>query len=116
MSNTISHENYQQITYTGATKFLLSFISWVGFPMLGISWFINMNNIKSTIIFISSLAMVLIRFYFWIVAAKQNRRLRELKIQHEENEILKQRNEAKEKEVELWERELTVRVTGKTKK
>lgn len=65
---------------------MLSLLGWIGFPLLGISWLANMDNIKSSIIFIVSLIMVLIRFYFWVVRARQNKRLKDLEIMERERE------------------------------
>lgn len=69
------------------TKFIVSLLGWIGFPLLGISWIANMDSIKSTIIFIVSLCMVLIRFYFWVVRAAQNKRLKDIEILERERDL-----------------------------
>lgn len=73
------------------TKFMLSLLGWIGFPLLGISWLANMDNIKSTIIFIVSLLMVMVRFYYWVETAKQNRKLKSLLIEEREIEMEERR-------------------------
>lgn len=80
-------QSTKQSMQMAVTKFMLSLLGWIGFPMLGISWFANMDNTKSTIIFIVSLCMVLIRFYYWIVRARQNRRLKDLEIMERERDF-----------------------------
>lgn len=52
-----------------------------------LGWASNLDNVKSTILFIVGLLMALIRFYFWIIAAQQRRRIRELEIKEKEQDL-----------------------------
>lgn len=78
------------------SKFMLSLLGWIGFPLLGISWIQNMDNVRSVIIFIVSLVMVMIRFYFWVITAKQNKEIKQIKIQMDQIEMEERRLEVKE--------------------
>ncbi len=75
-------------------------------------WIQNLDNIKSTIIFIVTLGMGLILFYFRIARIRRNNRKIDLENQRIEGELLDQMLVRKEKEVELFERELRARITG----
>lgn len=59
------------------------------------AWFANLDNIKSTILFIVALGMSLYRFYRWAITSRQNKKLKDLVI--------------REKEIELMERAARIR-------
>lgn len=44
------------------------------------AWFANLDNIKSTILFIVALAMSMYRFYRWAINSRQNKKLKDLEI------------------------------------
>lgn len=71
-----------------------------------IAWFANIDNTKSTILFIVALGMSLYRFYRWVINSKQNKKLKDIEISMNklefENELLK----IEEKRIELAERKL----------
>jgi hypothetical protein len=115
MNQTAEREHITRIRYDKVTMFLLNFIGWTGFPLLGIALLDNMDAVKSTILYVVSLSMVVIRFYYWMITARQNKKLKNLKIQYEELELIKKRQDADERRIELFERELTIRSTGKPK-
>lgn len=92
----------KQVRHMAITKLMLSLLSWIGFPLLGISWLANLDNIKSTIIFIVSLSMVLIRFYFGILNWLDNRamkaiqrRKQEIELRHKELDLIERENKVK---------------------
>lgn len=58
------------------------------------AFFANLDNIKSTILFIVALSMSMYRFYRWGINSIQNKKLKDLAI--------------REKEIELSEREITL--------
>lgn len=69
-------------------NFTLLLLKWFGLPCLYIyAWIANLDNIKSTILFIAALIMTLTRFFFWIRRAMQSERMRELEIKEKENDI-----------------------------
>lgn len=57
-----------------------------------LAWAANLDSVKSTILFIVALTMSLIRFYYWIVRARQNTRIRELDIRIKELSIKETEN------------------------
>lgn len=64
--------------------FLLKFILP---PLYIFAWLSNLDNIKSTILFIFALLFMMIRMYFWIIRARQNNRMRELDILERERQL-----------------------------
>ena len=62
------------------------------------AWFANLDNTKSTILFIVALCMSMYRFYRWDRTSKQNERLKEIDIRQKD---LQTRRE----ELEIMERE-----------
>jgi hypothetical protein len=72
------------------SKALLFVLNMLWPPLYVFAWLTNLDNIKSTILFIVALIMGMIRFYFWVIRATQNRRLKDLDIEEREKEISKQ--------------------------
>lgn len=68
---------FQPELLTWAFKFLLP-------PLWVLAWFMNLDNIKSTILFILTLCFGLIRAYFWVHRAWHNKRMRELEREEKE--------------------------------
>jgi len=79
------------------------------------AWISNLDNVKSTILFIVALSMSMYRFYRWAINSWQNKRLKDLAIQEREIEVINKRLEQEQHRVELVEREITVMITGRTK-
>jgi hypothetical protein len=71
------------------SKALMLILSILWPPIYIFAWLSNLDNIKSTILFIVALIMGMIRFYFWIIRTRQNNRLKELDILEREKMLLK---------------------------
>lgn len=80
----------KEIRQMATTKALLALFTWLSIPLLGISWLANLDNIKSTIIFIVSLSMALTTFAFKVLAWIDNRKMRAIKRRMEEIELRNQ--------------------------
>ena len=57
------------------------------------AWFANLDNVKSTILFIVALCMSMYRFYRWAINSSQNKKLKDIEIEKKqlENEIIRRR-------------------------
>lgn len=59
------------------------------------AWFANLDNIKSTILFMAALGMTLYRFYRWAITSIQNKKLKDLLIREKEIELLERQQKLK---------------------
>lgn len=86
-----SHRNMSVLVHKGLkmaeSKALILLFNILWPPLYFIAWFSNLDNIKSTILFIVALVMGMVRFYFWVIRTKQNNRLKELEIMEREKEV-----------------------------
>ncbi len=97
-------------------KLIMTIFGWFGVPLYVYAWVINLDNAKSTILFIVALSITLVRFGFWIQRAMHNNRLKQLDIMAKENEAYEKRLELDEKRAEQIREELSLRVTGLSEK
>ncbi len=104
----------QDINRMTTAKILMTLFGWFGIPLYIYAYIVNLDNTKSSILFIVALCITLIRVYYWVVRTKQNGRLKELEIQRQQNEIIKEKLAEEEKRIELLERELSINITGLT--
>lgn len=79
------HKGLKKMAESKALIFILNLL-WP--PLYIFAWVSNLDNIKSTILFIVALIMGAVRFYFWVISAMQNRRLKDLDIKEREKEVL----------------------------
>ncbi len=94
--------------WTGLIKISSLFL----FPLWIVAWVTNLDNTKSTILFITALIMGGVRFYFFakrqsqlLEKGRQESRMRELDLKEREHKT-------KEEELKLFEEELSLRITG----
>ena len=97
----------------GAAKFVALLTGSFNIMLYILAWFANLDNIKSTILFIVALCMSLYRFYRWAIRDGQNKRLKDLTIQEKELDIIKQREGLREVELEHRERALALQIQEK---
>lgn len=57
------------------------------------AWFANLDNVKSTILFIVAISMSMYRFYRWGINSRQNKKLKDIEIERRslENEEYRMR-------------------------
>ncbi len=87
--------------------------------ILGISsvlfgWISNFDNVKSTVLFIVAISYLMVRLFFFAkrqmnlsYKEKQEAIMRDIDIQ-------RKHQEKREKDIEIMERELSIRITGRT--
>lgn len=94
------------------SKIVMAILNLIGIPLYGYTLFINIDNAKGWIL--SGLAILygIFRLYFYvrkqsnsIIREQQDKILKDLDIRHKQLD-------AKQREIELLERELSDRVTG----
>lgn len=68
-------------------KILLMMLSFIIPPLWIFAFIENFDNIKSTVLFIVAIIMGIIRFYFTIINAIQNQKLKDLDIRKKEKEL-----------------------------
>lgn len=69
------------------SKALIFILNMLWPPLFVFAFLANIDNIKSTILFIVALSMGMIRFYFWVIRATQNKKLKDLDIKEREQEL-----------------------------
>ena len=106
----------EEISGMTTAKFILTFFGWFGVPLYVYAWLINLDNTKSSILFIVALIITLIRFGFWIKRALDNNKLKQLEITDRENDAYQKRIELDERRAEQIKEELSLRVTGLSEK
>ena len=97
------------------SKMLAILLNFVGVPLYIYAYIVNMDNIKSTILFIVALIITMLRTFFWIIRVQQNNRMKEIQIKRNDLELERERLINEEKRVEILERELSIRITGMSK-
>lgn len=76
------------------------------------AWVANLDNTKSTILFIAALGMSLYRFYRWAINSWQNKKLKDLSIYEKELELRERQLEIDERRDEQVLNELSLHITG----
>lgn len=61
----------------------------------------NLDNTKSTILFIVALLMSMYRFYRWAITSWQNKRLKDLTIRERELTLIEREQEAKLRDIRI---------------
>lgn len=69
------------------SKVVLFLLNTLWPPLYVWAWISNLDNIQSSILFIVALIMGMIRFYFWMIRAAQNKRLKDLEIYEREKNL-----------------------------
>jgi hypothetical protein len=104
--------NNQRANRMAESKIVMAILNLIGIPLYGYTLFINIDNAKGWIL--SGLAILygIFRLYFYvrkqsnsIIREQQDKILKDLDIRHKQLD-------AKQREIELLERELSDRVTG----
>lgn len=95
-NNRIWQREQKKEMETVAAKLMALFFGSLNIFLYALAWFSNLDNTKSTILFIVALIMSMYRFYRWALNSMQNSRLKELAI--------------REKEIELAERQITLEI------
>lgn len=72
------------------SKVILLILNFVLPPLYVYAWIINLDNTKSTILFIMAVFFASVRFYFWVIKEKQMRRKREMELEHQQRELSKE--------------------------
>ncbi len=96
------------------SKMMLLLLKIIIPPIYIWAWIINLDNTKSTILFIGAMIMAMVRFYFF--ARRQSQVLEKGRQEAEMRNLdIKERHQkTKEIELKLLEEELSLRVTGLT--
>jgi len=100
VNNSALHENKQPVKMELAkiTAYLTGFIN----VFLYISaWFANLDNTKSSILFIVALIMSGYRFYRWGITSIQNKKLKDIQIERERLQIRREELDVLERENRL---------------
>ena len=71
------------------TKFALIIFNLLGAGLTLAGILSNLDNIKSSILFLLGLVFIMIRIYFFVIWAKQKTRMRELEIMQKEKDLSK---------------------------
>lgn len=81
------HGKQKKEMETIAAKVMALFFGSLNVFLYVFAWFANLDNIKSSILFIVALCMSMYRFYRWGINSIQNKRLKDLSIQEKEIEL-----------------------------
>lgn len=79
------------------TKIILFLANWIGYPLYIFAFISNLDNVKSTILFICAVLFFMVRTYFYIIKSKQSVREKEFDLKEKELNAM-------EREVVLMER------------
>lgn len=79
------------------TKIILFLANWIGYPLYIFAFISNLDNVKSTILFICAVLFFMVRTYFYIIKSKQQVREKEFDLKEKELNAM-------EREVVLMER------------
>lgn len=96
------------------TGILIKIASLLLFPLWIFTWVINIDNTKSTILFIAAMIMGGVRFYFFIKKQSQALHRERQAAQMRDLDIKDRYQKANEIELKQLEEELSLRVTGLT--
>lgn len=69
------------------TNFTLSLLGWIGIPLFGIGWLLNMDNVKSAISFIVGISLTLLFAYFKIKFYQHKKRMQDMDFREREIEM-----------------------------
>lgn len=75
------------------TKFAAILLNLIGIPLCFLSFWQNLDNVKSAVLFLCALCFILIRMYFFVIWAKQKTERRNLENERyaDENRKLKEK-------------------------
>ncbi len=59
-------------------------------PMYIYAFIVNIDNVKSTILFILAVIFSSVRFYFWVLKEQQMKRKREMELEQQEKDLHKE--------------------------
>ena len=114
-SNSDSNRSVSNIHRMAEIKIIGKWLAdFLGVSSFFLGWFSNLDNVKSTILFIVGLVYLMVRLFFLIKKWYWNIHKEQQEAVMRDLEIKRHRNQEKEKEIELLERELSIRVTGLT--
>jgi hypothetical protein len=84
--------NYKRIGEMAETKFAAILLNIIGIPLCFLSFWQNLDNVKSAVLFMCALCFILIRMYFFVIWAKQKTERRRLENERyaDENRKLKE--------------------------
>jgi hypothetical protein len=66
---------------------LMPVLKWLVPPVAVFAWIINIDNVKSTILFILAVIGMMIQIYHKLITNRQNRRLKDLDIKERERQL-----------------------------
>lgn len=95
-------------------KMIASIFNFFGYGIYSYTLFINLDNVKGWILMIIGSLFGLAKLYFYIVNSAQKNRMNEKDERLKEIEIKRTLNNEKAKELEMLEKELSLRITGLT--
>ncbi len=79
----------QRVFKMAETKLAAIILNLLGIPLCFIAFIRNIDNVKSSIIFLLALTFLLVRLYFFVVWAKQKTRKNELELRRMEKDLTK---------------------------
>lgn len=82
---------YKRLIKMAEGKALIFLFNMLWPPLWVFAWLSNIDNVKSTILFIVTLVAGMIRFYFWMIRSRQNKRLKDLDIKMRELDEIERR-------------------------
>lgn len=93
----LGHSDANRNKRMAETKIILFLANWIGYPLYIFAFISNLDNVKSTILFICAVLFFMVRTYFYIIKSKQSVREKEFDLKEKELTVM-------EREVVLMER------------
>lgn len=102
-------------TRMAEVKVILSILNFLGCGLYSYALFINLDNVKGTILMVIGSLFGIAKLYFYIVRSFQRVRRERQDEEMKHLEIMSKHREDKERELKQLEDELSLRLTGKRK-
>lgn len=64
-------DTFKRVSEMAETKFAAILLNLIGIPLCFLSFWQNLDNVKSAVLFMCALCFILIRMYFFVVWARQ---------------------------------------------